>query len=120
MMVRIPANKYAFQLSAKSFPQRLYLPTVSSFGIPLPPAEQSAGRAIVAMSFPCQITCTPVGNSIRASKATLDHISTQSQYRVEKNSRPALSNDPVRATVNPLSVTLVTIPWVKVKLEVIK
>lgn len=44
-------------------------PVVSRFGTPLPPEEQMGGRAIVAISEPCQMTVTPSGNSMSASNA---------------------------------------------------
>ena len=61
-------------------------PVVSRFGTPLPPEEQMGGRAIVAISEPCQMTVTPSGNSMSASKAENKgkSVSTRSSNRLRE------------------------------------
>lgn len=63
------------------------------------------------MLAPSKMTSTPCGNSMRASNGPLYKDSEQrSHFERRKSSTYALSREPLRATVKPLSVTLVTVP----------
>lgn len=63
------------------------MPTVSRSGTPEPPAAQMGGRAMVAIFDPSQITSTPKGNSMEASKAAKGQKRKARQVR-KSRSRP--------------------------------